>query len=119
MISGRKMLNEKNVFCPGELRRVLRTAHYKALLRASPRRFDQQHVEGLLPILRIRAEVRQRCRIPFVWGDPAMHLRIYAPIKRGNFLRGQLGLSRFANPSYCETQDSIELTRTARMNGRH
>src|SRR3954463_732840 len=119
MISRREMLNKENVFCPRELTRVLRAAHDKTHIRRAAGRLDEQLMQCLLSILRVRAEVRERRAINLLRRDPTMHVRIDTSVQRRDLFRAYLELERIERRSPCETQHQIKLAETVGMNVRH
>src|SRR6266576_195215 len=119
MLSWREMLDKKDVVRPWELGWILGAAHYEPHVWCTPRGFEEQILQCLLPILRVRAEVRERRAIPFIGSDPTMHVRIHTAVKRRDFLCAQLKLQRIERRATCETQNNIKFAKTIGVNVRH
>src|SRR5215211_1535595 len=119
MLSWRKMLDKKDVVRPWELGWILGARHYEPHVRCAPRGFEKQVVQCLLPILRVRAEVRERRAIFFIGSDPTMHVRIHTAVKGRSFLCPQLKLQRIQCSATRETQHHVEFAKTIRVNVRH
>src|SRR6185437_11215541 len=107
------MTHKENILRPGKQMRVTRSADDEPLVRQSPRRLEEKHVQGGLAVVRVSAQVgKVAAKLRGAIHGP-MYGGIDAAIKRRYALGAELGLQLCQCGATGVAQYQIESAETA------
>src|SRR5205823_4016370 len=114
MLARGQVAHEEHVREPGKVARILRTADEELPLREPARGREEQSLESVLAVRRVRAEVRQVTAVIVLGRDGMMDRWIDAPIERRGAPRAEDVAQRGQCYAAGEAEHDIVIGETAR-----